>query len=210
MRADGEQVDRLTPSTMIAEQPAWSPDGKRLAFNCDVDVFPDTCTVAPDGGGLTRITTAGNHAGLDWSPDGVSLVFAANKGNTVEIFVMLASGDDEMQLTDNLATDLEPAWSPDGNWIAFSSNRDGRWGIYVMTAQGTSARRLTFTDTDPPGGNWLQGNSGSPAWSPDGKWIAYVSHQDGNREIYIMRSDGTEKTRLTWNDAADLSPAWRP
>jgi len=209
MRADGEGVEQLTPSIMIAEQPAWSPDGTRIAFNCDVDIFPDTCTVAPDGGSLTRITTHGNHAGLDWSPDGLRLVFAANKGPTVELFMMLASGDDERRLTENLATDLEPAWSPDGRWIAFSSNREGRWGIYVMTVYGTSARRLTFTDADPPGG-YLLGNSGSPAWSPDGQWIAYVAHQDGNREIYIMRSDGSEQTRLTWNDAADWSPAWRP
>jgi Tol biopolymer transport system component len=69
-----------------------------------------------------------------------------------------------------------------------------------MNADGTSVTRLTVNPTDDY----------DPAWSPDGKRLAFGSERDGNPEIYVMNADGTDVTRLTNNPAVDYQPAWSP
>lgn len=94
--------------------------------------------------------------------------------------------------------------------IAFSVN-DGGWNeIWVMAADGSERTRLT--DTEPPE-NDAAGSAG-PAWSPDGSRIAFAAQvgtlEEDQRltEIYVMRSDGTDKRRLTTNETVDASPSW--
>jgi TolB protein len=69
-----------------------------------------------------------------------------------------------------------------------------------MDADGANVTRLTNSPA----------RDHSPAWSPDGRQIAFVSERDGNPEIYVMNADGTEVTRLTKSPAQDLWPAWSP
>jgi Tol biopolymer transport system component len=80
--------------------------------------------------------------------------------------------------------------------IAFESLRDGNWEIYSMNSDGTSQQNLTFS--------WEYDRS--PAWSPNGRKIAF----DCGQEICTMNSDGTHLTRLTFNAAYDEFPAWSP
>ena len=121
-----------------------------------------------------------------WLPDGRRIAFNSDRNGDRDIYVMNADGSDVVQLTDNPGGDGDPAWSPDGRWIAFISQRDGdwdwdnwdwEWDIYVMNADGSGVIQLT----DNPGGD------GDPAWSPDGRWIAFTS--GGN--IYVMNIDGS-------------------
>ena len=123
-----------------------------------------------------------------WSPDGKRIAFMSDKRGVAfqnyDIYVMDADGKNQRNLTNNRHHDSSPSWSPDGKRIAFMSNRDenlDRHGwptdeIYVMDADGENEQRLTENFVY----EW------SPSWSPDGKWIVFVSDRDGNAEIYVI------------------------
>jgi TolB protein len=154
---------------------------------------------------------------LSGSGGGV-IAFVSERTGNYEIYVMAVpdgtdadgaeqGSGDPLRLTKNPAHDGCPKWSPDGMRIAFASNRTGNWDIYVMNVrdalQGvgdSSLQRLTEN----------AGNNLSPAWSPDGTQMAFVSTRAGNHEIYVMNIDGTDPRRLTTDDAEDWCPAWSP
>ena len=179
--------------------PAWSPNGDRIAFETYRDGDTDIYVMNADGSNQERLT---HHLGEDaspiWSPDGSQIVFYSKRDGNAEIYVMNADGSSQKPLTNNPADDSYPVWSPDGNRIAFTTDRDGNKEIYVMDADGGSLVNLTNHDA----ADWL------PAWSPDGTQILFSSKRDGDYEIYVMDADGRNPTRLTNNAASDYSPTW--
>lgn len=120
--------------------------------------------------------------------------------NSDEIYVMNKDGSNPTNITNNPATDTEPAFSPDGARIAFTSNRDGNLEIYQMNADGSGVTRLTFDAASDFG----------PTYSPDGSKITFASTRDGNSEIYTMDANGTNPIRRTNNTIADSSPSYSP
>jgi Tol biopolymer transport system component len=105
-------------------------------------------------------------------------------------------------------TSVAPSWSSDGKKIAFmkyyngDADPDNLADIIVMNANGTGKKNLTRN---------VPGYHAEPAFSPDGRWIAFASTRDGDWEIWKMRTDGTRATQLTKNThTSDTSPDWQP
>jgi len=197
MNADGSAQTQLTHNGFpnIGDQdPAWSPDGLRIAFTHTAQGIH---VINADGTGEVALAPTDFGRDPSWSPDGLEIAF---EGTASQIFVMNADGSAPRQLTSSSDFNRQPAWSPDGKQIAFSSGRDGNAEIYVMNADGSAQTRLT----DNPAFD------GSPSWSPDGKQIAFETDRDGNGEIYVMNADGSSPSNLTNNPADDGQPAWSP
>ncbi len=208
---DGSGETNLTASTADSPgggtQPAWSPDGTKIAFASSRSGYQNIYTMHPDGSNVTRLTSiTATEFDPTWSPDGTKIAFVSSRDGNREIYVMNADGSGQTRLTESPTIDLQsydvqPAWSPDGGKIAFTSYRTGNPEIYVMNPDGSGQTRLSATD----------GISDSePDWSPDGTKIVFTSGVDGNFEIYTMNTDGTAQTRLTNSSGWDAQPAWSP
>jgi hypothetical protein len=169
--------------------PAWSPNGGRLAYLNGQWVAASYTFPSLEGAQPT------------WSPDGTRLAVVRNTSGNPDVWIVYADNSQApVRLTDDPGEDSSPEWSPDGGSIAFVSNRDGNREVYVMAANGDAERNLTNDAADDV----------SPTWSPDSSRIAFETDRDGNREIYVTGLDGTGATNLTNNAAEDTQPAWRP
>ncbi len=203
-------------------QPAWSPDGSKIAFIKGTVVKErivntDLYVMDVDGGNVMQLTnTYGNEWLPAWSPDGTRIVYAFRPGLQIrgDIYVINADGrsDPKPLATFDLADETCPVWSHDGTQIAFVFGRsphiaDGRYNIWVMNADGSNMRQLTRT---------LRKDYTEPSWSHDGSKIVFVSADPATEdyptrgEIYIMDADGSNITRLTKTRANDRCPSWAP
>jgi TolB protein len=196
---DGSRLADLTPSAGGCCGD-WSPDGSRIVFSADVGI-----SVMDEDG--SHPVGLGVHGGdLRWSPDGGKILFSQSGGTfgtDGPIRVMNTDGSGATTLT----TGRSPDWSPDGTRIVFE--RTGTCffdictaDIYVMTADGSQVRRLTNSQE-------LFGYYGHPAWSPDGRKIAYRRNRYGNGGLYTMNPDGSGHTQLTATGGAGR-PVWSP
>lgn len=214
MNADGTGERQLTDTPYISETNAdWSPDGTQIMYDADVggdgngEIYvlnvEDALVSAAEPKRLTDGKSDDRFA--DWSPDGTQIAFSSKRDGNWEIYVMNADGTDPRRMTDNAVNDFFPDWSPDGTQIAYfvmPANLAARGqDLYIMNADGSDARQLT--DTQPIVDE-------DPAWSPDGKRLAFQSDRDGNFEIYLINVDGTNEQRLTTNHTQEYWPAWRP
>lgn len=182
MNADGAGLHQVTRIAYQSRRAGWQ-------------LF----TVAVDGSDERRVSSLISWS-PSWSPDGESLAFAAPRGGGTQIYVVSLRTEEEVQLTDNGATNGRPAWSPDGARIAFHSNVDGAVNVFVMDRDGRNPIRITQSESR----DFLT------SWSPDGERLAFCSKRDGNREIYTIHVDGTRPTRLTFDPTDDMLPTWSP
>jgi hypothetical protein len=134
-------------------------------------------------------------------PRAGELAFTSTRKGNLDIFLMDVSRAMAVNITRNIANDCCAAWLPDGDRIAFVSWRDGQTASYVMDRNG---RHLEAFDER------VQYGPMSVSLSPDRQWIAYASVRSGNAEIYVVDTGGRDVRRLTWNEADDFSPRWRP
>ncbi len=171
--------------------PAWSPDGTKIAFHSNSSPrSPQIYVVDAHGRNRTNLAYGDQPS---WSPDGTKIAYS-----TGQIYIINADGSNPTNLTSNSPRDDQPSWSPDGMKIAFTSYRDGNGEIYVMNADGKNQTNLTRNTA----------RDDQPSWSPDGARIAFVSDRSGNREIHVMNADGSNQTDLISSPAISKYPTW--
>jgi TolB protein len=180
------------------EDPAWSPDGSKIAFTTDRDGNKEIYVANADGSNPVRLTTdsAADYEPT-WSPNGTRIAFVSTRAGSADIFTMSVNGADVSQLTNTPGVEADPAWSADGR-IAFASDREGPSNIYVMNADGSGVTRLTSTGGD------------HPAWSADGTKLAYSTtycpYAYCGPSIYIVSETGVASA----NVGPGQRPAWAP
>ena len=137
MDADGGNPRMLIEPP--SREPAWSPDGERIAFSADWVDIGEIYVADADGRGARRLTKTEGAVNRwpAWSPDGrkIAFVFISTQQfpRNPEIYVMDADGGNPRRLTNHPANDLHPTWSPDGLRIAFTTERDGNSEIYAVS-----------------------------------------------------------------------------
>ena len=219
INADGTGQSVLLPgSSILNNNPVYSPDGSKIAFNRQNGFKTEICVINADGTNLVVLTSAnpqgesGENFSPSWSPDGSKIVFASNWNGRrkSEIWIMNANGTGLVQLTTNVqlgsdgggplfGNDTTPVWSPDGSRIAFSSTRDGLTDteLYVMNADGSNQTRLTDNTADDR----------NPTWSPDSQRIAFDRNATADFGINIINRDGTNLVNVTHDH---FDPSWSP
>lgn len=204
----------------VLRDPAWSPDGTRLAATA-YDRKEQASLVVLDaaGGAPRRIAGSEGLAQADWSPDGATLVATrsrrANGTYLSEIVVLPAAGGTPRTLTTG-RYDSDPAWSPDGGEIAFARTDP------EAASAGTSLGGIVAMRPDGSGLRTITSHGSEPAWSPDGTTIVFTSGRDRNGEqcgsdectpngeLYLVPSGGGAERRLTVTKDAETQPDWSP
>jgi TolB protein len=211
-RTDGS-VRKLTFNRVNDRDPAWSTDGRKIAFARDVGLGVALFVMNADGSNVRQLTRPVLHpTGFTtsdlapaWSPDGRRIAFISNRvtGDQV-VWRMNSDGRQLTRLTRTPgAFDYNPTWSPDGRRIWFDSTRLGSSGrdIFTMRPDGTGVRRMTRTAHD----DW------SPDVSPDGRRVVF-SRNDANGflDLWRMRTDGSGARKLlTGPEFMDeVNPRW--
>jgi Tol biopolymer transport system component len=205
-------------SVTEGQEPAWSPDGQRIAFSRSGDIW----VVNADGSGLLRLTPEGSHVDRSpaWSADGTQILWSSSATGTYDIWRMQADGTAPAAVgASTPEAEDQPVVSPDGSRIAFARLTSGvGWQVWVMDSDGTD--------------EVLLGSGEAPDWSPDGAEIVFqrsveAPMEDCNpkefpfewpyQEIFRMNADGTGATRLTETGDGgcfiareDVSPVWSP
>ena len=198
--ADGYNPQILLESPEPLMSPAWSPDGKKLAYVSFESRNSNIYIQDILSGRRQRIASnPGINSAPAWSPDGSRLALTLSKGGDPEIFILHLSSNTLQQVTHNRAIDTEPSWSPDGNKLAFTSDRGGGPQIYEISLPGKRAQRLTFNGP----------YNARPRYSPDGKNMVMIHGKNNRYRIAILDLSNSFLSVLT-ETRLDESPSFSP
>ena len=197
---DGARDERVTVDGDLDLTPAWSPDGRLLAYTSYRLGFQDIF-VTDLAARRQRPAFAGHGRNWlpAWSPDGKQIAFTSSRDGNEAIYVTDADRTGLRRLTTGWAIDTSPAWSPDGRRIAFTSNRTGSPQIWVMDADGSNPQQLT-----------TEKYCDRPSWSPGPvDEIAYVSQTRTGFDIKVIET-ATHRVRQLTTGSVNESPAFAP
>lgn len=199
--ASSPMMERINLSSQVGEL-SLSPDGKKVAVISHGEVFAAS---SKDGGEAVRITnTVAPESNLAWSPDSKKLVYSSERGGAYEIFQYDFPTETETQLTRGSNEDIAPSFSPDGKTLAFVRNARA---IFTYNLETKVEKELckTYTDTAPLGGESFK-------WSPDGKWIAFLTASPLTRSytnVSVVPASGGEAKPISFLSNSNAgSIAW--
>jgi Tol biopolymer transport system component len=198
----GEKGDASSPQKLFfQDQPAWSPDGRRIAFTSKREGTIHIFVMQADGSGTRRVTDANqDDSHPTWSPDGRWIAFA--RGQAGDLWRVRADGSGLYHIESDPADESDPAWSPAGGWIAYSRRTPGSevQEIWLTRPDGTHRHELTH----------LGAVSKSPAWSPDGRRIAFSSNARGDGYAIYAIGLGGGRVSVRTDGTEDFEPTWAP
>ncbi|HEY2622440.1 Tol-Pal system beta propeller repeat protein TolB [Dyella sp. Tek66A03] len=200
--SDGYNPQVVARSRESLLSPAWSPDGRKIAYvsfeSGNSAIYVQDITTGSRQ--LVSAKSKGINGAPAWSPDGSKLAMALSFVGNPEIYVLDLGSRQETRLTNNLAIDTEPRWTPDGQSIIFTSDRSGRPQLYQMPASGGGADRITF-----------QGQfNANASISYDGKQIAMVQGNGNVYRIAIMDRSLGGQVRFISPGPIDETPSFAP
>ncbi|MEJ1363679.1 MAG: Tol-Pal system beta propeller repeat protein TolB [Candidatus Sedimenticola sp. (ex Thyasira tokunagai)] len=198
--ADGVNARDLLTSKAPLMSPAWSPDGRYIAYvsleNKQAAIYVQELRPA-------RRQKVASFKGINsapaWSPDGRKLAMTLSKDGNPEIYIYDINRKTLARLTNHYAIDTEPAWSPDGRYLVFTSDRGGRPQIYRIPSFGGKVTRVTF-----------EGDYNARAsYSGDGKLLTLVTRRGGAFRIAVLDLASGSQQLLSDGDL-DESPSFAP
>jgi TolB protein len=198
--ADGYDPRTIVTSSEPILSPAWSPDGKRLAYVSFETKRSVVFVQTLSSGAREKVAGfPGINGAPAWSPDGRQIALTLSKDGNPDIYILNLTTRALRKLTRNSAIDTEPTWSRDGRQIVFTSDRGGRPQLYSISVFGGKAKRLTFEGDYNAGG----------IFSPDGDRLALVHGNRGDFRIAVLDLATGGLSVLT-QGKLDESPSFAP
>ena len=198
--ADGHGPQPIVGSPEPLLSPAWSPDGRKLAY-VSFEQGNSAIYIQDVATGARELVSSGKgiNGAPSFSPDGKKMALTLSRSGNPEIYVREMATGRTQQLTQHWSIDTEPVWSPDGRWIYFTSDRGGRPHIYRVPSSGGNPERVT-----------VEGEYNARAsMSPDGRKIA-VAQGRGNEYRIAVWDTETERFTILTPGRLDESPSFAP
>ena len=205
----GEVLARLASSTsdvhfdalsFLSSAGAWSPDGRYVAFTVFAKGDEELAIVEVESRDVVRrvrIDGVGSVTTPSWSPDGRTIALSGNRGGVSDLYLVDVESAEVQQLTDDRFADLQPRWSPDGTTLAFVTDRAGtdlanlEYGNMEVGLIDVRTRRVRMLDL------FAGGKHIDPQFSPDGRWLYFISDADGFTDAYRTDLQSGEIFRIT-------------
>jgi TolB protein len=203
--ATGRRVSVVTTGSTLDFTPAFSPDGKTLAFSRATEAGTDVYVVnMRDNCCLQRLTVGGFSDNLSptYSPDGQRIAFVSTRPGLPQIYVMAADGTDQQLFAPFdygvTGSSNAPEWSPDGQSVAFHRDVGGTLQVFVLDVRTRTVRQLTSL-----------GRNEDPTWAPDSRHLSFVSDRSGYRQLWVIDLE-TGRIRPLLQQSGARLPAWSP
>ena len=186
------------------QSPAWSSDGRTLAFSSSRSGHSNLYTIDAAGGSLRGLTNdKGPDVSPTWNPKtNTQIAFVGGRTGLPQIYTVASDGTNLARVTEE-GYAVSPSWSPNGQFLAFAWVRHygpgapGASDIYVMDIASKQWVQLTHDG----------GRNDFPSWSPDGRHIVFQSSRTGKTQIWTMLADGTQQRQLTFS-GENTQPNW--